>query len=174
MDGILGRIVATVLGLLALGAVAYAGYNAFQNNKAAGVVTDIAQVITNARAGFAQGSTGYTDFITTNEPGLITAGMFPSDMVTGTAPSQKLVDAWGNAVTLAAVTPPTGTTPTQASITIGGNESAQQCTNVVTGLRDYVSIAVGSALPFNQVTPPDAATAGADCANSQVITVTFQ
>ncbi|MBP0633140.1 MULTISPECIES: prepilin type IV pili [unclassified Cupriavidus] len=166
MDGILGRIVAIVLGLLALVGIAYAGYNGFQNHKAGVVATNITQLITNARAGFSQGNNGYTNFTTSNIASMITGGMFPSDMVRGTA----LVDPWGNAVTLASAN-----NGSQGVITFGGGngQTAKQCVSAALGLKDYVTLAVGSTT-FNQTNLPDQATAGAACSATATFTLTFQ
>ena len=77
MDRLLGNIIAIVLTLLALVGLAYAGYNGFQNHKAGVVVNDVAQMITNARAGFSQSNNGYANFTTANVPAMINGGMFP-------------------------------------------------------------------------------------------------
>ncbi|MBF6989382.1 prepilin type IV pili [Cupriavidus sp. IK-TO18] len=166
MDGILGRIVAIVLGLLALAGIAYAGYNGFQSHKASVVATNISQLITNARAGFSQGNNGYTNFTTANVASMITSGMFPSDMVRGTT----LIDSWGNAVTLASAN-----SGSQGVITFGGGnaQTAKQCVSTALGLKDYVTLAVGSTT-FNQTNLPDQATAGAACSATATFTLTFQ
>lgn len=166
MDGILGRIVAIVLGLLALAGIAYAGYNGFQNHKASVVATNISQLITNARAGFSQGSNGYTNFTTANIPAMITGGMFPSDMVRGTT----LLDPWGNAVTLSAAS-----AGSQGVIRFGGGnaQTAKQCVSTAMGLKDYVSLAVGTTT-FTQANLPDQATAGSACSATATFTLTFQ
>ncbi|WP_455289548.1 type 4 pilus major pilin [Cupriavidus necator] len=166
MDGILGRIVAIVLGLLALAGIAYAGYNGFQNHKASVVASNISQLITNARAGFSQGNNGYTNFTTANVASMITGGMFPSDMVRGTT----LIDSWGNAVTLASAN-----SGSQGVITFGGGnaQTAKQCVSTALGLKDYVTLAVGSTT-FNQTNLPDQATAGAACSATATFTLTFQ
>ncbi|MGX6566067.1 type 4 pilus major pilin [Cupriavidus necator] len=166
MDGILGRIVAIVLGLLALVGIAYAGYNGFQSHKAGVVATNIAQVITNARAGFSQGNNGYTNFTTANVPAMITGGMFPTDMVRGTT----LLDPWGNAMTLSAAN-----SGSQGVIRFGGGgaQTAKQCVSAATGLKDYVSLVIGTTT-FTQTNLPDQATAGAACSATATFTLTFQ
>jgi len=166
MDGILGRVVATVLGLLALVGIAYASYNGFQNHKASVVATNITQIITNARGGFSQGNNGYTNFTTANVPAMITGGMFPTDMVRGTA----LVDTWGNAMTLSAAN-----NGSQGVITFGGGnaQTAKQCVSAALSLKDYVTLVVGTTT-FTQTTLPDQATAGAACSATATFTLTFQ
>ncbi|MGX6566068.1 type 4 pilus major pilin [Cupriavidus necator] len=166
MDGILGRIVAIVLGLLALVGIAYAGYNGFQSHKAGVVATNITQLITNARAGFSQGNNGYTNFTTANIAAMIAGGMFPTDMVRGTT----LVDPWGNAVTLSSAN-----NGSQGVITFGGGngQTAKQCVSTAVGLKDYVTLTVGSTT-FNQTNLPDQATAGAACSATAAFALTFQ
>ncbi|CAN7312850.1 prepilin type IV pili [Caballeronia sp. LjRoot34] len=166
MDGILGRIVAIVLGLLALSGVSYAAYKGFSGSKASQLSGDIAQIITQARVQSAQGSDGYTSFTTGNEGALITAGIFPGDMVR----NGTVVDPWGNNVALTS-----DGNATEGVLTVGGggSETADQCTNVVTGLKDYVSLAVGGTT-FTQATPPDSVSAANACAAGLSITVTFQ
>ncbi|WP_316157484.1 hypothetical protein [Cupriavidus sp. BIC8F] len=55
------------------------------------MATNIAQLITIARAGFSQDDDGYTNFTTVNVPSMITGGMFPTEMVRSTT----LLDSWG-------------------------------------------------------------------------------
>lgn len=166
MDGILGRIIATVLGLLALVGVAYASYNGFQNHKASVMVNNLAQLMTNARAGFSQGNNGYVNFTTANVPNMINSGMFPTDMVRGTA----IYDAWGNAITLSSAN-----NGAQGVISFGGGgaETTKQCVTVATGNKDFVTMTVGSTT-FTQAALPDQSTAGAACSATATFSVTFQ
>ncbi|WP_373380347.1 prepilin type IV pili [Cupriavidus nantongensis] len=166
MDGILGRVVAIVLGLLALVGIAYAGYNGFQNHKASVVATNIEQLITNARAGFSQGNNGYTNFTTANIAAMINGGMFPTDMVRGNA----LVDPWGNAVTLASAN-----NGSRGVITFGGGnaQTAKQCVSATLGMKDYVTLTVGTTT-FDQTNLPDQVTASAACSATASFALTFQ
>ncbi|MBY4898656.1 type 4 pilus major pilin [Cupriavidus sp. AU9028] len=166
MDGILGRVVAIVLGLIALSGIGYAAYNGFQTDKASTVSTNITQLITNARGGFSQGNNGYTNFTTANIPAMITGGMFPTSMVRG----NTLVDNWGNTVTLSSAS-----NGSQGVITFGGGnaQTAKQCVAVATGLRDFVSLTVGTT-SFTQTSLPDQATAGSACSATATFTLTFQ
>lgn len=166
MDGILGRVVAIVLGLIALSGVGYAAYNGFQTHKGGTVSTNITQIITNARAGFSQGNNGYTNFTTANIPAMITGGMFPTDMVRG----NTLVDNWGNAVTLSSAS-----NGSQGVISFGGGnaQTAKQCVSVATGLKDFLTLTVGTTT-FSQTNLPDQATAGSACSATASFTLTFQ
>jgi hypothetical protein len=169
MEGILGRVIAVVLGLLALGGVSYASYSGFSSARASQIVTDIAQAETTARAGYSQGSSGYTNFTTANETALITAGK-PTDFPTDMLRSGVIKDAWGNAVTAAPAD-----SDTQGVITVGGggSESADQCATVAVGLKDYVSLTVGTTT-FTPTTQPDRSTAMTACSDTATIAVTFQ
>ncbi|MBN3761071.1 prepilin type IV pili [Burkholderia sp. Ac-20365] len=166
MDGILGRIVAVILGLLAMAGVGVLAYKAFSTDKNGGVTTDITQVITNARAQFSQNNNGYTNFTTANVGAMDTAGIFPKSMVRGGV----VLDRWGNQVQFASLN-----SATQGQITFGGggSENAEACTAVVTSLKDYVSLQVGGST-FDQTNQPDAVTGGQACANSLTLTLTFQ
>ena len=166
MDRTVGVILAVVLGLLALGAVVLSGHHAFASNTASTVVTDVSQLETNARAQFGQGANLYANFTTANEGAMITSGVFPTDMVRGGA----VVDSWGNAVALAPAA-----NNTEGTITFGGggSETSDECANVVTGLKDYVSLTVGGTT-FTQANQPDAVSAGNACGAGLTIAMTFQ
>ncbi|WP_321943706.1 type 4 pilus major pilin [Paraburkholderia tropica] len=166
MDRIFGVGLAVVLGLLALAAVALAGSGAFSTNKAGTVVSDITQVVTNSRGLFAQDSNGYEDFTTSNESTLVSAGLFPTDMVR----SSTVYDPWGNAVTLSSAE-----SDSEGVIGFGGggSETVKQCVTVVMSLKDYVSLAVGSTT-FSSSNLPGTATAEAACESDLSMTLTFQ
>ena len=166
MDRTVGVMLAVVLGLLALGAVVLSGHHAFASNTASTVVTDISQLETNARAQFGQGSNLYTSFTTANESAMITGGLFPTDMVRGGA----VVDAWGNAVTLA---PAANNTEGTISFGGGGSETTDECTTAVTAMKDYVSMTVGGTT-FTQANQPDSVSAANACAGGLAIALTFQ
>ncbi|WP_206956343.1 prepilin type IV pili [Trinickia acidisoli] len=166
MDGILGRVVAIVLGLLALAGVGLAGYKAFAASKSSTVTTDITQLVTNARSQFSQNNNGYTNFLTGNATALENAGIIPSDMVRVAG----VTDAWGNAVTLG-----NAGSATEGTIAFGGagSETIEQCSTVVTSLKDYVTLVVGGTT-FTQATQPDAVSAATACNAGLGIVLTFQ
>ena len=166
MEGILGRIVAVVLGLLALAGVGVVATNAFSGNKASNVTSDITQVITNARAQFTQGGNGYTNFTTANNSALITAGIFPPDMTRGAT----IVDPWGNTVTIASAS-----AASQGVISFGGgnSETAKQCVAVATSLKDFVTLSVNGTT-FTPTTLPDPVSAAAACSATATFVLTFQ
>ena len=95
MEGILGRIIATLLGLLAIGVVVYAGDQALSGNKVTQTVSDLAQVVTNARNGFSTSPNRYLHFNNGWESSLISAGVFPADMVQNRGGKPQIIDAWG-------------------------------------------------------------------------------
>jgi hypothetical protein len=166
MEGILGRIVAIVLGLLALAAVGYAAYNGFSNSKASDVATGVTTIVENARAQFTQSATGYTKFTTANVASLNTAGILPSTWWNGA----NAVDPWGNTVAFAAGAGGTS----QGAITFGGggSETQSQCVNVAQNLKDYVTLKVGTAT-FTTAVPADPVTAAAACTGAVAFVLTF-
>ncbi|MDF3883111.1 type 4 pilus major pilin [Cupriavidus basilensis] len=168
MEGILGRIIATVLGLIALAGVGYAAYNGFSNSKSSDVVTGVTTIVTNARSQFAAGNTGYTNFTTANAASLVTAGIIPTSWVaTGNVPT----DPWGNALAFASAG-----ANTQGSVTFGGggSETQAQCINVIQNLKDYISLTAGTKT-FTQTALPDPVSAAAACtAAGTKITLVFQ
>ena len=165
MERILGAVAAVVLALIAMAGVALAIHHAFTGSTSQNVVSDMTQVVENARQGF-EGPTGYTNFTTANEPAMITSSMFPSDMVQ----NGNVVDAWGNPVTLA---PANNNTEGVVTFGGGGSEDAGECATVVVGLKDYISLSVGGTT-FTPSTPPDKVSAGNACSAGLQIAMTFQ
>lgn len=163
---IIAAVVAVVLALIAVAALGPGITHAFSGNTASNVVTDISQLMTNARGQFMQNSNGYTNFTTANESYMINAGIFPSGMVRNNA----VIDRWGNSVSLSSAN-----NAVEGVITFGGGgtETADQCTTVVTNLTDYVQLVVGGKT-FTQSTQPDSTSAGAVCSSTATIQVTFQ
>lgn len=165
MDSILGRIAATVLGLLLLAAVGLGIYRAFSGNKVSQMTTDVALLQTNARAQFSQGGNGYANFkVNAGAPaaGLLatdgTSAVIPADMISGGV----VHDAWGNPVTIA----PAGTGNSSFTLSFGGaNMTASQCTQLATSLNGYQSLTIG-ATTFTPSNQPDSVTAGAACQNT--------
>lgn len=166
MESVVARGIATLLTLLALAFAGTVVYKLFSSNKVTNITTDISLLINNSRAQFSQGSTGYTNFTNGNVTALNTAGIFPADMVR----AGGLNDAWGNPVTLG-----NAGGATLATITFGGgsSETPDQCTSVVTSLKDYVTLNVGGTT-FSQANLPDPVSAGTACTNSPSIVLTFQ
>lgn len=167
MDSLLGRIVATVLGLLALAGIGFGIYSAFSSDTTSAVVTDVSQTIVNARAAFSQGTAGYSSFTAANVPQLITNDIFPSGMVKGT----DLYDRWGNAVT-----PSSQSSGTQGVLTFGGggSEDVNSCAKAAVSMiaANYVSLKVGT-VTFTKTAPPDPVTAANACATGLTFKVVF-
>lgn len=166
MESLLARIMAFVLGLIALAGVGLAAKSAFDTSKASDVTNGVATLVTNARSQFIQSNIGYTNFKTANAASLITAGLFPASWVVGAV----VTDPWGNAVAMA---PDTNVTRGVLTIGGGGSQKKEQCVKVATSLRDYVTLKIGAST-FDQTTPPDANTAGAVCTDTATLIVTFQ
>ena len=134
MEGILGRIIATLMGLLALGAVVYIGDEAMIDYKSQNLVGDIGQVVANTRSGFANNPNLYSNFGMWNLSSLIGAGIFPSEMVRVTT---SIVDPFGDWIAIQ----PVGVNSSQFQITIGGSAMpVEACAKVMIGLTGYASI----------------------------------
>lgn len=168
MEGILCRIVAIVLGLIALAGVGVAAYNGFQNSKASDVTSEVASLVTNARAQFSQSSNLYTNFTTAKVANLISAGIIPSNLTNG---STTAINPWGNSLAFA----PTGTANSQGTVTFGGggSETTQECVSVTQNLKDYISIKVGTTT-FTPASQPDPTTAATACSATAAFVLTFQ
>lgn len=166
MESVVARGIATLVTLLALAFIGTQVAKLFSSNKSSNITTDMVSIVNNARAQFSQGSNGYTNFVNGNVTQLTTAGIFPSDMVR----AGGLFDGWGNAVTIGSASG-----ATQGVITVGGgnSETPDQCSSVVTSLRDYVSLNVGGTT-FTQTNLPDPVSAGAACSAAPTISLTFQ
>ncbi len=101
MEGILGRVIATLLGLLAVAAVVYLGDQSFTAAKVHDEAADIAMIVMNGRAAFQQNPNGYTNFDSVNDAAaLCSGGIFPSAIVVGGCANPTYVDRWGNALTV--------------------------------------------------------------------------
>lgn len=167
MDPIIARILAFVLGLLALVGVAYGGYEGFQWYRSNSIVEGVTLMQTNIAGLYAQSGAGYGSLTTANAPALISQNVFPPSWVRG---GNTLTDPWGNAVALSSAA-----NATQGVITIGGggSQNVETCSRVVMGLSNYVSIAVGNQT-FTKNATPDPITAGTACAGQPTISVSFQ
>lgn len=168
MEGILGRIMATVLGLIALGGVVLLMATATDSSRISQTGQDLGTLVTNARSQFQQSSTLYTNFTTGNTASLISAGVVPPDMVK----NGVIADAWNNQILLA----PTGTNNSEMQIILGGNAlSVESCTKLITSLTGYVSLTTnGGPNVFSSANPPDSVSANTDCTASTQITAVYQ
>lgn len=167
MDSLLGRIVATVLGLLALVAVGSGIYQGFGMDTTSQIVTDMSSTVVNARSAFAQGTSGYSSFSNANVTQLINNDIFPSGMVRGGA----LYDRWGNAVTISSQN-----AGMQGVITFGGggSEDVNFCAKTAVSMNavSYVSMKVG-ATTFPKANAPDPVQAANACATGLQFTLVF-
>ncbi len=167
MDSLLGRIVATVLGLLALAGIGSAIYSAFSSDTTSGIVSDMSQTVVNARSAFSQGTSGYSSFTNANISQLITNDIFPSSMVK----SGAVYDRWGNAVSISAQL---GGTQGVLTFGGGGSEDVNSCAKVAVSLvaANYVSLKVGSQT-FSKANAPDPVTAANACATGLQFQLVF-
>lgn len=171
MEGILGRIMATVLGLIALGGVVLLMSTATDSSRISQSGQDMGTLATNVRSQFQQSSSLYANFTNANIAALISSGVIPPDMVK----SGTMVDAWNDPVTIQPSTP-AGMVPNSAfSVTVGGGSlSAESCSKLVTSLTGYYSLTVGGTT-FNTANPPDPTIAGTACGSgSTVMTIIYQ
>ncbi|CAJ0718552.1 hypothetical protein LMG7143_04445 [Ralstonia thomasii] len=160
----MGGVIISLLLVALAGAALYGGFN---TGKASNLVTAITLIESNARAGFAQSSQGYTNFTTANVGTLASGGgMFPRNMVK----NGVLTDDWGNAMQLSSAN-----NGSQGVITFGGggSQDVDQCQTFVTNHKDYVSLVVGGTT-FTQTNQPDAFTAKQACQGTPTLAVTFQ
>lgn len=171
MEGILGRIMATVLGLIALGGVVLLMSTASDSSRISQSGQDLGTLATNTRSQFQQSGTLYANFSNANASSLISSGVIPPDMVKGGA----IVDAWNDPVTIAPTTPAGMVANSAFSVQIGGGSlSAESCAKLVTALTGYYSLTVGGAT-FSTANPPDPTTAGPACSSgSTVMTLIYQ
>lgn len=166
MENIIARIAVILVGLLALAGVVAGVSGLMQSNTASRVDTDVASILNQARGAFASGPTGYSNFTTANISSLVNAGVFPSDMVVGSA----VTDPWGNSLTLASAN---GGTQGVLTFGGGGSESVATCSKAATGIKDYVTLKVGTTT-FTPALPPDAVTAAQACTTGLTFVLTFQ
>lgn len=170
MESILGRIVATVFGLLALGGVVLLMATATDSSRISQTGQDLGVLVTNTRAQFQQSQTLYANFTNANAAVLVQSNVIPSDMWR----SGAIVDQWNDPVTISATTPTGMATNSAFQIQLGGpNLSAASCTKLVTSLTGYTSLTVNSVV-FNQSNLPDPTVAGSACSTSTNITIVYQ
>lgn len=151
--------------LLALGGIALSG--GFHTGTASNIVSEIAIIQSNARKGFMQNNLGYTNFTTANSASLASGGTFPTNLVR----NGVVYDDWGNQIKLASAQ-----NATQGVITFGGggSQTVDQCTTVLTSIKDYISLVAVGSVTFTQAAQPDGVTAANACAGNPAIQVTFQ
>ena len=165
MESILARVMATVLGLIALAAVVFAMDSANNSSKINMMTASISQLVTEARAQYAMSSTGYASFTTANTAALATAKIIPDRlMLNGSA-----VDLWGNPITFNSVS---SANNYEFQITFGGaNIPVETCVGLVTNIGGYVDMTIGGQDMGNL--PPDPITAENACTNSTQISLTY-
>ena len=165
MESLLARVMATVLGLIALAGAAYYMSYANESSKVNMMVVNVAQLVTEARAQYAMSPTGYSTFTTANISQLASNKVIPSRlMLNGSA-----VDVWGNLISL---NPVSSNNNFQFQITFGGaNIPLSACEQLATSLGGYVDMTIGSQDMGNQT--PDAIAALNACNNSTQFTLTY-
>ena len=170
MESILGRIMATVLGLLAIGGVVLLMSTATDSSRISQTGQDLGVLSTNTRSQFQQSQTLYANFSNANAAVLVQSNVIPADMWRG----GNIVDQWNNPVTIQPATP-TGMVANSAfEIQMGGaNLSAASCSKLVTSLTGYLTLTVNSVI-FSQNNLPDPTTAGAACSGSTNIIIVYQ
>lgn len=166
MESILARVMATVLGLIALGGVIYAMSNANDLSKANQMVNDLSQIVSQTRQQYANSTTGYRSFQAWNANALYSAGIIPPDLMKNGTPT----DPWGFSVFFFSVA-----NDSQFQIQFGGQFSNNQmpldsCVQVATSLSGFVSMQIGSQV-FTST--PDAVSASNACQAKPMFYVTY-
>ena len=170
MESILGRIMATVYGLLALGGVILLMSTALDSSRISQTGQDMGVLATNTRSQFQQSQTLYANFTNANAAVLVQSNIIPADMWRAGA----IVDQWNDPVTISATTPTGMATNSAFQVQLGGaNLSAASCTKLVTALTGYMSLTVNGVV-FDQSNLPDPTAAGSACATSTTITLVYQ
>lgn len=165
MEALLARVMATVLGIIALGGAVYYMSYANESSKVNMMTVNIAQLVTEARGQYANSSTGYATLTTANIPYLANNKIIPSRLML----NNNAIDLWGNPITFS---PVTSSNNYEFQMSFGGaNIPASTCAMLATSLGGYVDLNVGGTDFGNQV--PDAIAAFNACNNSTQFTVTF-
>ncbi len=164
MDSIIGRVIAGLLALLALGGVMYLGAQGIQSSRVNTEIADIGTLVANVRGQFMQSSTGYTGVTSANSAALITAQVIPAEMIK----NGGIVDEWSDPITLASAN-----NGAQFTVTLGGTSLSQAgCIALATGFQGYISMAIGGST-YTQQTMPDTVTAAGVCTTGATITLTY-
>lgn len=164
----MGDLLATWYGklLVLLGMAAAAGviYAASGGNKVSSQASDITLLQGGARQQLGETPNGYMNFTTANAANLIQAGIVPPGMVRG----GTLTNKWGGTITLAPAN-----NNGQGVITLSGITNSKDCSQLVTTLRDYDTLTIGTTT-FTRDTLPDGNTAAAACkGNNTTVKITF-
>jgi hypothetical protein len=159
MDGILGRVMATVVGLLMIAGVVVAAQQMFGGSKASNATSDLLTLEQGIQGAYSAQPT----FASLTNTVSNTAGWTPSDMNGGSG-TATITNQWGGAVTVAV-----DTNTAQFDVTEQGVPSSA-CATIVNGAQNAVSVtANGTALTGP---PYDPAALSASC-NSSANTLKF-
>ena len=151
MDSTLGKILASIFGLLALAGVVVAGIVGYSNARTNSAVADVATLATKITGDYVNNPAGYA---TLSNQVAIAAGDVPADMLQGAS----IVNAWGSAVTIG---PMTGNAK-DFSISLGLVPQAA-CVQLLTTDGSLMGASVGGKQLALPMTP---STAAAACAGS--------
>ena len=162
MDSTLGKVLAAILGLLALAGVAIAGYVGYTHAKTSSAVADVATLATKIRGDYVNNPAGYA---TLSNQVAIAAGDVPADMLQGSS----ILNAWGSAVTIG----PVAGTPKDFAINLG-NVPQAACVELLTADGDLMGAAVGGKQVALPMSVADAATACAGATTSSGVPMTVQ
>lgn len=159
MDSVLGRIIATMLILIAVGGVAYGGYQAYQSYQVSNQISNVQQMAQGVK-GLYGGSPSYASLTNTV---VVNANLVPASMNSG----GTITDTWGGTVNVA----PDATYTNAFDITLS-QVPASDCVKLATGMSsNYVSINGGT----YETNPVDPGTATSQCTGgSNSLTFVFQ
>ncbi len=162
MDSTLGKVLAAILGLLALAGVAIAGYVGYSHARTNSAVADVATLATKIRGDYVNNPAGYA---TLSNQVAIAAGDVPADMLQGSS----IINAWGSAVTIG----PVAGTPKDFTINLGSVPQAA-CVQLLTTDGSLMGASVGGAPVAVPASPAAAAQACAGGASSGMVPMSVQ
>lgn len=165
MESILARIMATVLGLIALSGVIFALNSANDSSKVNAMTVSLSQLVTEARSQYANSSTGYASFTTANTQALYSNKIIPDRLML----NNTAVDLWGNTMGFSSLV---SSNNYGFQVTFGGaNIPVETCVNLATNIGGYIDMKIGGQDMGSL--PPDPLTAESACNASTQFTLSY-
>ncbi len=162
MDSTLGKVLASILGLLALAGVIVAGIVGFSHAKTNAAVADVATLATRIHGDYVNNPAGYA---TLTNAVAIAAGDVPADMLQGSS----VVNAWGSAVTIG----PVAGNPKDFSINLGA-VPLSACVQLLSTDGSLMGASVGGLPLAVPAAPAAAAKACSNGASSGMVPLSVQ
>ena len=162
MDSTLGKILASIVGLLALVGVVVAGIVGFSHAKTNAAVADVATLATRIHGDYVNNPAGYA---TLTNAVAIAAGDVPADMLQGSS----VVNAWGSSVSIG----PVAGNPKDFAIDLGAVPQAA-CVQLLTTDGNLMGASVGGQQVSLPITPAQASAACASAASGGLVPMVTQ